>query len=181
MQTITVRGMIDEGRRNIARRTIAAEPGRILALHVDGRHYGAGVTLRPAFEDAGLDVQQLNQAYEPHTLAQSLGRHADPAAVLPRIFGDRRLKVVYLTGWGSDPRSADALLKATYLHAARCINLRFVVLNNASPVPHLFTSAGPVAHPDPEEFAVHVAATAGIDRDMVDLVVLEREDPEDRD
>jgi len=179
MRTITITGMTDEARRDIVRRTIAADPGRILALHVDERHFGAGVTLRPAFEEAGLDVQQLNQAYESHSLAGSLDRHADAAAVLPRIFDGQRLKVVYLTGWGSDPRSADALLKATYFHAAKRVNLRFVVLNNASPVPPMFTSAGPVAHGDPEEFAVHVATTAGVDREMVDLYVLERDDPDD--
>lgn len=179
MQTITVTGASDEGWRRIVRSTLAGGPERILALHVDRRHFGAGVTLRPAFEDAGLDVQQINQAYEPHSLAESLGRHADAAAVLPRIFEGQAMRIVYLTGWGSDPRSADALLKATYLHVARRANLRFVVLNNASPVPHMFTSAGPVAHPDPEGFAAHVAAKAGVDRSLVDLYVLERDDPED--
>lgn len=179
MQTITVTGMTDDARREIVRRTLAGDPARILALHVDRRHFGAGVTLRGAFEEAGLDVQQLNQAYEPHSLAESLGRHADAAAVLPRIFEGQSMRIVYLTGWGSDPRSADALLRSSYVHVSRRANLRLVVLNNASPVPHMFTSAGPTAHPDPEGFAAHVAAVAGTGRDMVDLYVLERPDPDE--
>lgn len=160
----------------MVRDVLAAGPDRILALHVDEAHRGASIPVRRAFEQTGIEVQELNRAYEAHDLIESLGRHRDVARALPRIFEGQAMRIVYMTGWGSDPRSADALLKAVYPHVAMRPNLRLVVMNNASPIPPMFTSAGPTAHPTAEGFAAHVAVTTGVSRTQVDVHDLKRDD-----
>lgn len=162
----------------IVRRTMARGPQVITALHVPETHFGAAMPVKKAFSDAGLDVQQINQAYESPKLAESLARHRDPAEGLGRIFGDDGMRIAFLTGWGSDPQSADELLARLYWHASRRPNLRVVAMNNASPVPHMIRSPGPTAHPDGEDFACHVARIARIERSLVDLHPLERTDPD---
>lgn len=163
----------------IVRQTLQSGPEVLTALHVEERHRGASIPVRQAYVNAGIDVQDLNQAYESPDLVDRLARHLDPAEALPRIFGGQGVRVVYLTGWGSDPQSADALLRALHRHVIARPNLRIVAMNNASPIPPIFRSSGPTAHPDAEGFASHVATVAGIDRSMVSLHVIERDDPED--
>ncbi|MFZ3481883.1 hypothetical protein [Sphingomonas sp. 3-13AW] len=163
----------------IVRSALSRSSEHVTALHVDARHWGAARPVVLAFRNAGIDVQSLNQACEEHGLVKWLARGSDPALVLPRIFADKGVKIIYLTGWGSDPRSADALLAAIYPHVAMRGNLRLVVMNNAAPVPAGFAPAQAIAHADPEQFATHIARLARVDRGLVDVYRLERENPED--
>ena len=168
----------DDGMATFLKNVVAFTSERIIALHVAEEHRGAARAYMAALATLGLDVQGLNGACEEGGLTDRLHRrNGEPAdVVLPRIFGDDRMRVVHLSGWGSDPRRADGILAGLYPHVASRPNIRLVVTNNASPVPHMFTQAQPTAHPDAEGFACHVARTAGVERGMVDLQTLVRDD-----
>lgn len=160
----------------IVRMTMEQGPDRIMALHVPERHFGASRPVHDGFERAGITVVDLNAAYHTGRQALSLGRHDDAAALMPEIFEGHAIRVVYVTGWGSDPSQADELLRALYPHVSKRPNLRLVAMNNASPVPHMFTAAGPTAHPEAAGFATHLAKLLRIPESSVHVIELTRPD-----
>jgi len=140
---------------------------RILVAHIPEEQFGLGQAVVLAIEEAKVHLYDVNPAWSLAIERMSqAGTIRD--VLVTRTMGSNPA-VVWLTGWGSRPREADELLRFLAPIVKADESLRLAILNNASAIPFDFPDHGPVAWPDSESFAVHVADLAGVDRSEIDL------------
>lgn len=140
---------------------------RILVAHVPEAHFGLGRAVQLAIGEAGAHMYEANPAW-PSSIDDALKANAHRIGRSSRA-EEAAPAVIWLTGWGSRPTEADAMLRRLAPIVAADETLRLAVLNNASAIPIMFPEHGPAAWPDAEAFASHVAELAGTHRGMIDL------------
>lgn len=146
----------------------------ILVVHVPEGSHGAGVAVLDALEGRDASIYDLNPSYVTNPIERIAGGEAMDA-VLPVRRRGRGPAIAWVSGWGSRPTEADALLRslASTMRLMAMLtdapDLRIVVLNNASPIPPGWPEHGPAAWPEAESFARHVAELTGVGRSAIDV------------